>query len=419
VAIFRTLISWHSRALLCAVLLACTPIAVAAPGFIAGSFVDGDEETARMSVQFRCNVEYVGHDPATRGDHLRIRLEATRFCTGVSPNIANNREQHRPIGADAAKLISLEYDGDSPAGQILRFNFSEEVRFDLVRSVNDNTITVHINGQTWHRIRIGYFDTAEDASRVLHSIRSQYPTAWIDRVAKGDSTVNLEQPVVVATGSAAADEEAVQPSAADAKTVHLLEDARRSMISGELSRAIQIYTKILQLPPNEFQRDAQEYLALARERNGQLAHAKAEYQRYLSVYPDSDGADRVSQRLASLLASSAPDPARPASAAGTSRRGSSADSPWTVRTFASQFYRRDANQMNDQDEVVSQSSVYSDVSIDARRRGERFDFSTRLTGMTFACRTPMLISPTHRHGCAVDSAARLATPVACWVDLMA
>ena len=38
------------------------------------------------------------------------------------------------------------------------------------------------------------------------------------------------------------------------------------MIQGELSRAIQIYTKVLQQPPNTEQRAAQEYLALARER---------------------------------------------------------------------------------------------------------------------------------------------------------
>ena len=36
--------------------------------------------------------------------------------------------------------------------------------------------------------------------------------------------------------------------------------------------------------------------------------------------------------------------------------------------------------MNDEDQVISQSAVFSDVSIDARRRGERFDFSARLTG---------------------------------------
>lgn len=433
----------RKRALLCASMLVFAHFASAAPGFIAGSFIDGDEHTARMSVQFRCNVEYVNHDPAVRGDHLRIRLEATRMCTGAAPSIASNREQHRPIGADAAKLVSLEYDGDSPAGQILRFNFSEEVRFDLVQAVNDNTITVHISldpdvpqapktasntsrlvqqsaeevlwyvinvesslrppatadmptidldgdrelfvsqavidGDTWYRIRIGYFATADEASRVLRDIRSQYPGAWIDRTGAGETTVKPEQAVVAAP----VPEGPVEPAAAaaaNAEVAGLMEEARRAMISGELSRAIQIYTKVLQLPANDYQRDAQEFLALARERNGQLAHAKAEYQRYLSVYADSDGAERVNQRLAALLASATPNSATATSAPSASRSSGSSGSPWTVRTFASQFYRRDANQMNDQEEVVSQSSIYSDVSIDARRRGERFDFSTRLTG---------------------------------------
>jgi len=435
--------AWYQCALPSVLLLVLSSIASAAPGFIAGSFIDGDEHTARMSVQFRCNVEYVTHDPPARGDHLRIRLESTRMCTGAAPSIARNREQHRPIGADAAKLISVEYDGDSAAGQILRLNFSEEVRFDLVQAVNDNTITVHISldpdvplapksagntsrlvqqpedeapryvinlqsslrppatadlpefdpgknkelfvsqtvidGDTWYRVRLGYFATADEASRALRDIRSQFPGAWIDQTGSGETAVQIEQTAIAAPAAEAGAEPAAT-IAADAKTAELMEDARRSMISGELSRAIQIYTKVLQLPPNEHQQDAQEFLALARERNGQLAHAKAEYQRYLSVYPETDGAERVSQRLAALLASASPNGSQAAAAAGTTRPSRSSGPAWTVRTFASQFYRRDVNQMNDQDEIVSQSSVYSDVSVDARRRGERFDFSTRLTG---------------------------------------
>jgi hypothetical protein len=35
--------------------------------------------------------------------------------------------------------------------------------------------------------------------------------------------------------------------------------------------------------------------------------------------------------------------------------------------------------MNDAEEVVSQSALYSDINLDARRRGERFDFSSRLS----------------------------------------
>jgi hypothetical protein len=55
------------------------------------------------------------------------------------------------------------------------------------------------------------------------------------------------------------------------------------------------------------------------------------------------------------------------------------NSPWSIRTFLSQYYRRDANQVNDEEQIVNQSSIYSDLSIDARRRGERFDLSTRIT----------------------------------------
>jgi hypothetical protein len=54
-------------------------------------------------------------------------------------------------------------------------------------------------------------------------------------------------------------------------------------------------------------------------------------------------------------------------------------SDWKLQTYFSQYYRRDANQLNDQDETISQSALYSDVNVDARRRGERFDFSSRLS----------------------------------------
>ena len=125
--------------------------------------------------------------------------------------------------------------------------------------------------------------------------------------------------------------------------------------------------------------EAQEYLALAREKNGQTAHAKAEYQRYLSLYPDGEGAARVNQRLAALLAvNRRVDP----SAGTASTQGGGRDfrqSDWRIQSYFSQYYRRDVNQQSDQDEVVSQSALYSDINFDARRRGERFDFSSRLS----------------------------------------
>jgi tetratricopeptide (TPR) repeat protein len=420
--------------LLAALLLLASPLSSAGPGFIASSQVRDGNLYEEITVRFRCGVQYLGHDPSARGDMVRIRLETTSVCTGAAPTAANVKEQHRPLAADVARLESIEYDGEIPGDRSLRLNFTETVRFD-VDAAND-TIRIRvfpigaaaaadsrqsqgqvsrqipqpaeptssyvinlqseqrpfatadmpqldiagtkvfvteatIEGARWYRLRVGYFGSAEEAARVLADVRSQYPGAWIDRAEPGQ-----------AEGTAAEVTPPPPPkpdNVDDDRVSQLMEDARHAMTAGEISRAVQIYTKVLQLPPNEYQPDAQEYLALARERNGQIAHAKAEYERYLDVYPDGPGAERVRQRLAALVATASRDTAGPETAAAQSRRARPVTSPWSLRTFLSQYYRRDVNQVNDQEEIVSQSSIYSDASLDARRRGDRFDFSARIT----------------------------------------
>jgi hypothetical protein len=240
--------------------------------------------------------------------------------------------------------------------------------------------TAVIDGRTWHRIRVGYYESATAAARALAGIREQFPTAWIDRdVATGTTEALL--PAAAAAGPADNEpEEPIQLTGNEAEIAELMAEGRRLMTAGELSRAVQIYTKVLQQPENRFQSEAQEFLALARERNGQLAHAKAEYQRYLEVYPDSDGADRVRQRLAALVAQPrVREPQVSAGAAAPAPTRSRRPNDWNIRSFVSQYYRRNENQFNDGDQVVNQSALYTDFNVDARRRGERFDFSTRIT----------------------------------------
>jgi len=429
----------------------------AGQGFIASSQVKKGNVYAEISVQLRCNVQYLGHDPGGKSDVVRIRLETTTVCAGAPPTVALSREQYRPVSAEVALLDSIEYDGQSPGNATLRLNFIEEVRFDVVQDSRSNWITVRvfaqatdtvplaaplaspaapasssrmvrqpaapapryvinleswqrppaaadmpvaairddksvfiseamIDGERWYRVRVGYFDSADEAARELKTLRQQYPGAWIARAEAGEDApaaaatadpVPIITPTTVATSTAA-----TTPVSADSdgRIAALMADARRAMTAGELSRAVQIYTKVLQQPANQYQPEAQEFLALARERKGQMAHAKAEYQRYLDVYPDAEGTQRVQQRLAALLVTGGTATTGATPTAGTpSRRQAATRSPWSVRTFLSQYYRRDANQLNDEEQIVNQSSIYSDVSIDARRRGERFDISTRVT----------------------------------------
>jgi len=427
-------------ALAASLLVGLVSNAVAGPGFIESSRVSGDTP-ATIQVRFNCKAEYLRHEPQGGGDRLRIFLDPTGICNGVSPVVAESRSRFRPVNSDRAQLVDMEYDGDSPAGPTLTLNFSQPVAFDvdmsgvafgLVVTVDANSgnaaapapaanspTVVHrqvprskpdekdyvvnlasftriptvadasgldlspqqrlfyseiaIDGKTWYRLRIGNFATGAAAAAALENLKATFPGAWVDEVDPGATSVELEAPL---SEPAVAEADAIEIDASTAAKVDaLMEDARKAMAAGETSRAIQIYTKVLQQPQHERLAEAQEYLALAREKKGQTAHAKAEYQRYLSLYPGSEGAARVNQRLAALLATSGQRTAT-ASASGTpaARR-----SDWRLQTYFSQYYRRDVNQQNDRDEIVSQSALYSDINVDARRRGERFDFSSRLS----------------------------------------
>jgi tetratricopeptide (TPR) repeat protein len=425
------------------------PLAFAGSGFIANSRVSdaesGDPSGADVHVRFNCKAEYLRHEPKEAGDRLRIYLEPTGICNGVSPLVAESRIRLRPFNSDKARLLELEYNGDTSVGAVLTLTFSETVAFDVDMDAFAFDVAVHvrvpetpvesasvenvaptathrqiiqpkkerpgwvvnlvsfrriptiadapslqltdrqrlyyteivIDGMTWYRLRLGDFDSVGAANSVLAELKSSFPGAWIDQVDARSIPVEL----------LAGEREALAPSIQQAvgdlgsvsKVDALMEEARKTMVAGDSSRAIQIYTKVLQLPAHPRHPEAQEYLALAREKKGQTAHAKAEYQRYLSLYPNSEGAARVSQRLAALLASNRRGKQTTDASNDSRNTRISSPSDWSVRTYFSQYYRHAVTQQNDQDKIVSQSALYSDVNLDARRRGDRFDFGGRIS----------------------------------------
>lgn len=432
-------ISRPKKLLICLVTLIAGGQAAAAPGFIENARVSGDGST--LSVRFNCQAQYLRHEPEGAGDYLRIYLEPSSICNGVSPAAALTKTRMRPIDADSAKLVDLVYDGTSPLGSMLILNFSAAMDFEVEMSglafeivvrlreseaiasqrvakqsgpikrvlnadLDDSVYAinlasfrrvptladagglpipegrrlyyseVNVDGTQWFRLRVGDYASEETASAALRDLRSSFPGAWLDTVGEADNAIAIQAAEIQ---TALSDDDPLA-SAPLSKVDELMQEARRTMVSGDTARAIQIYTKVLQMPPNAQQQQAQEYLALAREKQGQLAHAKAEYQRYLELYPDGEGATRVSQRLAAMLAVDRKQDAAPSEKPGLAQpERVAAASDWRLTTYFSQYYRRDANQQNDQEQLISQSALYSDVNIDARRRGERFDISSRLS----------------------------------------
>jgi hypothetical protein len=154
----------------------------------------------------------------------------------------------------------------------------------------------------------------------------------------------------------------------------VMAEARRAMTGREYERAIALYSKVLSMPGGADLPEAQEYLGVARQKNGQRAHARAEYELYLLRFPDSEGAPRVQQRLDTLLSSASTD--RAPLRAGRISKPILFDAYGMVSTS----YQRAESFADLSGSVMLDSSQIIDVDVTGLMKSSRFDVRARASG---------------------------------------
>lgn len=165
----------------------------------------------------------------------------------------------------------------------------------------------------------------------------------------------------------------VSPAGTDAS--ELMREAYAAMTSNDFARAILLYTQVIQTGRPLERQQAQEFLGLARERNNQKAHAVAEYEEYLRLYPEGEGAERVRQRLAGLLTATAKAPSR-------LRRDDRAPKDWTWSLSGSvaQYYDRHESFNDLTGRRVDQSALDNFLDLNAGLRGPALASNFRFSG---------------------------------------
>jgi hypothetical protein len=147
------------------------------------------------------------------------------------------------------------------------------------------------------------------------------------------------------------------------------------MTAREYDKAIRMLEGFLQEPENYYTKEAMELLGLARERNGQAAHAKAEYEAFLEKYPEGEDAERVHQRLLGLVTA----PKTPKESLRDQVEEKAVE--WESYGNLSQRYRRvEVDNEGDENDVVSHSEIETFVDLNTRRRSQSFDMRMKLTG---------------------------------------
>jgi hypothetical protein len=419
----------HARCCIVAawLIVGCMPAATAAPGIsmLNGplvQFIDADthEDHTNILVQFSCTVRFLSNTPVSHGASTRITLRLGPDCGSLLGSVPPEFPQ---IGGGEDLVTSARVESTVPGEVVLELAWSREMDFVMaptsnasglrlrlfnverrrgsglvletssteVYSVNLNSSQekfepgvveaaaaayktqafeseIDVDSEHWYRLRLGPYSTRAEAERVLNVALNQYPRAWIAVNDEQGDLAPTERAGVPATPTVSTD--APLP---DEERSKILGNARTALDNHQYPEAIDLLSRLVRQPEYPARAEAQELLGLVRERAGQLAQAKAEYQAYLQRYPQGAGADRVRRRLQALAAASI---APRSFESGAARPGG-----WSLVGSTALGYQYDKGQTISAGTTTSSTAmnaglVYGDLLV--RDRGSRYDFTGRV-----------------------------------------
>lgn len=397
---------------------------------------DGHGSKIVLNVEFTCSMRYLAHFPAREGRRVTLELQPLADC-GVRP-FSRILSEIPPLTGDARDIASARLDSNAPGQVTLTIELGRTERFVVAQGLDARGLRIEltrpsksvarvvvggvsshaqflainldsqlqpftpaavraaesqvhvpvfvsstvVDGRKWYRLRAGPFASRRDAERVLRAALARYPLAWL---ALGDDSRTTSLETSVAGGSPPPVQQMGSDPPLDRRTLaRLLSRARAALRAKDFATAIRLLTRLQRQPEFPGRAQAQELLGLARERSGQLAQAVAEYEEYLRRYPNGDAAERVAARLRILRAATLPGGRGPGASAAVKKR-------WELSGGVAQMFRYDSSRIDagSQPTTVAGSSapgqtttadsLYTDVDMLARHRGESVDWTTDLS----------------------------------------
>ena len=275
-----------------------------------------------LKVTFNIRIRYASHFPLDRGDELRITVNPVdRNQAGAL--LTSRREAATVPDGKRNGIKAIDLETQDPTGPVLRILFDRPVAYQVAPNSDAQSIVVAIAGSK-----------PSAKCRPIFPATAGFPTAPFHDGAAGmrpkDRPVGRisDQNLRAVAG--------------------WMDEARAALHKSNLGAAIQLLAKILKYPENQYSAEAQELLGVARQKNGQLAEARAEYEDYLRRYPTGEQSERVRQRLAGIETASGEPNAplhmpngQPAGTLPAGKFSRSHETTWTLVGSASAFYIRD------------------------------------------------------------------------------
>ncbi len=225
---------------------------------------------AEIHIVFNARALYLRHTPSEKGDLIRIFLDF--------PDLDRSRRFARELAASPPSDLVPKFQVIFPdqATNGLSIKFERPVRF-----------------------RVSQRDI-RSSSRIVIAVKLDKPGLPLVSPAEVKGPAVSKPPGEKGAGQFFDVPPFTPGMDIERYAADLMELGRAALTAEEGEKAVLIFNAALNLPPNKQSRAAQEMIGVAREGTGDIDKAKAEYEHYLKIYPDGEGAARVRQRLAKV-----------------------------------------------------------------------------------------------------------------------
>jgi tetratricopeptide (TPR) repeat protein len=208
-------------------------------------------------------VRYLSHFPASHGDQLEIFYERIKGPASDEKWIDN--EVRKSPSSGLIPSFTVVTRGQATDKPKLVINFSREAEYSVAMGKDNQSILI-----------------------TIQPVKRQ--------VASGALPVLPEVKPLAAAGATPGADQA-RAAEINKQAFELMSKGRDALAAKNNDAAMDAFNKLLLLPPNDYTQDGQEWVGVARERAGQPDKAKIEYDLYLRLYPEGEGAARVARRI--------------------------------------------------------------------------------------------------------------------------
>lgn len=369
---------------LAAVLLFCMSAAAGADVIDRVDVIQGDLK-AKFVIQFSQKILYLRHAPLHEGKNLRI------FIRLMDSNLHETdlaQESVRSPKTDRVPDMSILYP-ELINGMLV--TFSEKTQYSVRPGPDGQSIiiTVPLLPEPINKPLATSAPAKKAATKIIPELAPVTQATPISAPAKAPAPAPATLPsqaIPAATAPLTAPVQDAAPAGAapvfsaaevEARAKAYMEDARRALAAKDPVTAVNRLNRILGLPGNSQTEPAQGLIGEAREMNGEILKARAEYELYLKLFANEANAARVRARLAAL-----PKDVAVARATPRALPKEAGPAEWTYNGSISAYYYKGNSQIEtltppppgqlvfnrDTLSLVDQNSLISSLNLSARRR---------------------------------------------------